>query len=116
MGEIITTFSGNETVIGVQLISNTVGISSNLVVYTCPAGKYAKIFVQYLSASANSATVTIGSRSQYSLVAAQNLTDPSLNKIYDQNFIIGPGQTIEIQPSTPINVTYDLIIREFAIP
>jgi hypothetical protein len=111
----MTTFSGNETVNEIYVLTGTATGGSTTTVYTCPVGKYAKVFMQDLLANTQPATYQIGSSAQYSLSTGVNAVNGA-SGVMQQDFIIGAGQSVIIFAGSGGSARYGFLIREFAVP
>jgi hypothetical protein len=114
----VSTFFGGETLLDVVTVNGTAPGFSPGTIYTVPANRYAKVFVQLMRGSASSVTLSIGSMSQ---TTTSGGTENSWGRtVHSPNSFPMPfevtiyaGQSININNS---GTEWYLVVREFSVP
>jgi hypothetical protein len=104
----MATFFAGETLVNAITVNGSSNVGQT--VYTVPANRYAKIYLQRFT-SFQSGTITIGSLSF--LLPGSALSGPT-----EKSLILYAGQSISFNPNTSSSSNFDwyLVVREFSVP
>jgi hypothetical protein len=113
----MSTFFGGETLVNAITVNGSALASVPGTIYTVPANRYARVFVQLLRGQFAGVTLSIGSMAQSSPGSTENSWGRTVHSpnIYPMPFevTIYAGQSININST---GVEWYLVIKEYSIP